>query len=170
MPLKLTDSVDALPGVGAVRARALAKLGLGTVGDLLGYFPRDYEDRRTACTLAQAAGRGPVCVTAMVAETPRLSRIRKGLELTKVRLVDDTGAATAVFFNQGYVRQALIPGQSYCFYGQVAHSGGRLQLTNPVFEREGHTRFTGRLMPIYPLTAGVSNNLLAGLAQRCVED
>ena len=170
MEPKLTDAVEVLPGVGPARARALARLGLATVGDLLRYFPRGYEDRREQRTLRQAEGRGPVGVTAMVAEPPRLSRIRKGLELTKVRLVDDTGAATAVFFNQGYVRQALLPGQSYRFYGRVERAGGGLQMVNPVFEREGHERFTGRLMPVYPLTAGVSNNLLAGLTLRCVEE
>ena len=46
-------------------------------------------------------------------------------------------------------------------------SGRHRQMTNPVFEREGKTRFTGRIMPVYPLTAGVSNNLLAGLALPC---
>ena len=67
MEPKLTDAVEVLPGVGPARARALARLGLATVGDLLRYFPRGYEDRREQRTLRQAEGRGPVGVTAMVA-------------------------------------------------------------------------------------------------------
>ena len=155
--------------MGQVRASQLARLGLGTVEDLLRYFPRSYEDRRENSVIAQAEGRGAVCVQAMVAETPRVSRIRKGMELTKVRLVDNTGAMTGVFFNQAYVRQALRVGECYHFYGRVERTGGHWQMNNPVFEHVGQERFTGRIMPIYPLTAGISNHLLAGLAMRCVE-
>ena len=111
-----------------------------------------------------------MCVSAMVAETPRLSRIRKGLELTRVKVVDGSAAMTLTFFNQSYVRDALVPGQEYIFYGRVEGDRGGRQMTNPVFEREDRARFTGRILPVYPLTAGVSNNLLAGLAQRAVEE
>ena len=77
---------------------------------------------------------------------------------------------TLTFFNQSYVRDALVPGQEYIFYGRVEGDRGGRQMTNPVFEREDRARFTGRILPVYPLTAGVSNNLLAGLAQRAVEE
>ena len=168
--MELETGVQELPGIGPVRAGQLERLGLGTVGDLLRYFPRSYEDRRAYRSIAQAEGGEAVCVQAMVAEEPRVSRIRKGLELTKVRLVDDTGVMTGGFFNQSYVRQALRRGETYVFYGRVERSGGRLQMTNPVFERREQARFTGRIMPIYPLTAGISNHLLAGLILRCVEE
>ena len=168
--MELNTPLTALPGVGPARARSLEKLGLRTVGDLLGYYPRDYEDRTKRYAIAQAPADTPVCVSAMVAETPRLSRIRKGLELTRVKVVDSSAAMTLTFFNQSYVRDALVPGQEYIFYGRVEGDRGGRQMTNPVFEREDRARFTGRILPVYPLTAGVSNNLLAGLAQRAVEE
>lgn len=168
--MELNTPLTALPGVGPARARSLEKLGLRTVGDLLGYYPRDYEDRTKRYAIAQAPADTPVCVSAMVAETPRLSRIRKGLELTRVKVVDGSAAMTLTFFNQSYVRDALVPGQEYIFYGRVEGDRGGRQMTNPVFEREDRARFTGRILPVYPLTAGVSNNLLAGLAQRAVEE
>ena len=164
--MELNTPLTALPGVGPARARSLEKLGLRTVGDLLCYYPRDYEDRTKRYAIAQAPADTPVCVSAMVAETPRLSRIRKGLELTRVKVVDGSAAMTLTFFNQSYVRDALVPGQEYIFYGRVEGDRGGRQMTNPVFEREDRARFTGRILPVYPLTAGVSNNLLAGLAQR----
>ena len=168
--MELNTPLTALPGVGPARARSLEKLGLRTVGDLLGYYPRDYEDRTKRYAITQAPADTPVCVSAMVAETPRLSRIRKGLELTRVKVVDGSAAMTITFFNQSYVRDALVPGQEYIFYGRVERDRRGRQMTNPVFEREDRARFTGRILPVYPLTAGVSNNLLAGLAQRAVEE
>ena len=170
MPLRLTDSLRTLPGVGPARAGSLEKLGLQTVEDLLGYYPRGYEDRRLAATIASAPADVPVCLTLMVAEEPRLSRIRKGLELVKVRLVDDTGSLTATFFNQSYLKNALREGETYVCFGRVEGTSNRKQMTNPVCERADRVKYNGRILPVYHLTHGISNNLLAGLALQCVED
>lgn len=166
MQVKLNTPVTELPGVGAARARSLTRLEIRTVGDLLGHYPRDYEDRRVTWTIGQAPLEGLVCVCAMVAEPPRTSRIRKGLEVTRVRTVDATGVLTVTFFNQSYVRDALEPGESYVFCGKVEQEGRARRMTNPVFEREDRRRFTGCIMPVYPLTAGIGNNLLAGLVRQ----
>ena len=84
------------------------------------YFPRDYEDRRRFSTVAAAPVDTPVCLELLVAEPPHLSRIRKGLELVKARLVDDTGSVTATFFNQSYegTPAALSARDVYVVYGR----------------------------------------------------
>ncbi len=169
MALTLESGLKELPGIGDARAARLAKLGLATVENLLGYYPRSYEDRTKISTIDAAPEEQPVCVAAFVAETPRVSHIRKGLELVKVKAADETAVMTVTFFNQAYVRDALRQGESYIFYGKVERQGRQRQMTNPVFEREGAARFTGCIMPVYPLTAGISNNLLAGLTRRCVD-
>ena len=170
MVLRLADRLDTLPGIGPARARGLEKLGLVTVEDLLRCYPRSYEDRRKFSTVAAAPVDIPVCLELLVAEPPRLSRIRKGLELVKARLVDDTGSLTATFFNQSYMKDALRPGETYIVYGKVEGPPGRRQMTNPVCERSDRVRFTGCILPVYALTHGISNNLLAGLARRCVDE
>ena len=170
MALRLTDRLDTLPGIGPARARGLEKLGLVTVEDLLRCYPRSYEDRRKFSTVAAAPVDIPVCLELLVAEPPRFSRIRKGLELVKARLVDDTGSLTATFFNQTYMKDALRPGETYIVYGKVEGPPGRRQMTNPVCERSDRVRFTGCILPVYALTHGISNNLLAGLARRCVDE
>ena len=170
MALRLADRLDTLPGIGPARARGLEKLGLVTVEDLLRCYPRSYEDRRKFSTVAAAPVDIPVCLELLVAEPPRLSRIRKGLELVKARLVDDTGSLTATFFNQTYMKDALRPGETYIVYGKVEGPPGRRQMTNPVCERSDRVRFTGCILPVYTLTHGISNNLLAGLARRCVDE
>ena len=161
-----STALTALPGVGPARGKALGRLGLETVGDLLEYYPRSYEDRTRTYSIREAPEGEAVCVEATVAEPPRLSRIRKGLELVKTRAVDAGGMLHLTFFNQGYVRQALGVGKDYVFYGKVERSGRLAQMTNPTFEPVGKRRFTGRIMPVYALTAGVSNNLVAGLVER----
>ena len=170
MSIGLNTSLRALPGVGPARAASLEKLGLTIAGELLRYYPRSYEDRRRGATISSALAEVPVCLTLMVAEPPRLARIRKGLELVRVRLVDDTGSLTATFFNQSYLKDALHTGETYVCFGKVEGPPGRRQMTNPVCERADRVRFTGRILPVYRLTHGISNNLLAGLALRCVED
>ena len=159
-----------LPGIGPARAKKLARLGLERLGDLLGHLPLRYEDRRARYTIREAPAEAPCCVCAMVAETPTLSRIRKGLELVKVRAVDHTGTLYLTFFNQAYLKGALKPGESYVFFGRVEVMGRRRSMTNPVFEKEGAGQVTGCILPVYPLTAGISNHLMVGLARQAVEE
>ena len=152
-----------LSGVGEERAKKLAKLGIETAGDLLSHYPRDYEDRRQICSIRQAPLGPRVCISAMAAEHPRRTRIRKGLELVQVKVVDHTGTLYLTFFNQGYVERAIRAGEEYIFFGAVEEQGRRRSMTNPIFERAGRQTVTGRIMPVYPLTAGISNHLMASL-------
>ena len=92
-----------LAGVGEARAKKLTKLGLAQAADLLTYYPRDYEDRRKIYPLREAPVGQRVCVAAMAAEHPRKARIRQGLELVQLKVLDHTGALHLTFFNHGYV-------------------------------------------------------------------
>ncbi len=170
MPFAPSDPITALPGIGPARAGSLEKLGLDTVGGLLSWFPRNYEDRRRAATIRDAEPGAAVCIAAMVASQPHPVRIRAGLELMKVKAVDDTGVLELTFFNQSYLKKSLAVGESYIFYGTVEQTGSRKSMTNPVFEPEAAAgQFTGTIVPIYPLTAGISNKLLAGCIRRVLE-
>ena len=170
MALERSSPLTDIPGIGPAKAKSLARLGLYRVGDLLGHFPQRYEDRRQCWPIRQAPLDAPCCVSAMVAEMPRLSRVRRGLELVKFKAVDHTGTLYITFFNQAYLKDNLKPGVTYVFYGRVEESGRSRAMTNPAFEREGAGKVTGLIMPVYPLTAGVSNNLLAGLTHRAVDE
>ena len=169
MPLSRETALTDLPGVGPARGKKLEKLGLRTLGDALEHLPQRYEDRRECCALRDAPRDRPCCVSAMVAETPRVSYVRRGLSLVKVKAVDGTGTVYITFFNQDYIREAVRRGESYIFYGTVERQGNLFLMTNPVFEREGTARTTGLIMPVYPLTTGISNNLIAGLTRRAAD-
>ena len=170
MPLTRDTPLTDLPGVGPARGKKLEKLGLRTLGDALDHLPQRYEDRRECHALRDAPQDRPCCVSAMVAEAPRVSFLRRGLTLVKVKAVDASDTVHITFFNQDYIREVMGRGDSFIFYGLVERQGNLLAMTNPVFEREGTARFTGLIMPVYPLTAGISNNLLAGLTRRAVDD
>ena len=88
------------------------------------------------------------------------------MDVTKGRAVDHTGQLELTFFNQSYVRRDLHPGQAYVFYGQVTVHGTRRQMTNPLFEPEGKWVQIGGIVPVYPLTAGLSQNFLRTLLGR----
>lgn len=168
--MEVTTPLRDFPGVGDARAKSLERLGLRTAGDLTAYFPRGYEDRREQYTIAAAPLDVPVCIPVLLAEEPRRMNIRRGLDVTRMKVVDGASAMLVTFFNQGYVRQALHRGEEYILYGKVEQMGNHRQMTNPQFEPAARPRFTGCIMPVYPLTAGVSNNLLAGLVQRALEE
>ena len=93
--LTLSTPLTALPGVGPARQRALTRLGLETVADLLAYFPRDYEDRTVHRGIASLPLEELVCFAAMVAEPFRTSYVRRGMELTRGRIVDGASATSS---------------------------------------------------------------------------
>ena len=163
---ELSTDVRYIKGVGEQRAKALARLGVHTLGNLLNYFPRAYEDRTAVRPIAELALDETACVRAMVAAEPRLTRVRRGLDLVKLRIVDESGSADVTFFNQSYVRDQLVPGESYVFYGKAGGNLLRKTFTNPVFEREDRAgTVTGRILPLYRLTHGISNKLVVSAVE-----
>ncbi len=158
---QLSDPVQQIKGIGEQRAKALAKLGITDLRSLIGWFPRRYEDRTSICPIAQLVPGESACVCAMVASPPTLSHIRRGMDLVKLRAVDDTGALDVTFFNQTWLKNSLEVGKSYLFYGKAEGSLTRKTMASPVVEPEGRRELTGRIVPIYPLTAGVSQLILS---------
>ena len=157
---ELNTDVRFVRGVGEARAKSLAKLGITDLKSLISYFPRAYEDRRESRCIAELQVGERACVTAMVASEPKLSRIRKGLELVKLRVVDESAALELTYFNQSYLKNTFHVGESYTFYGTVEGTLLRRTMTNPAFDREGLHDVTGCIVPVYPLTAGVGQSLL----------
>ena len=170
----LNTDIRYIKGVGEARAKSLAKLGITDLRSLLSYFPRAYDDRRAYKKIADLVPGEMSCVCAVVAGEAKLSRVRKGLDLVKLRAVDETGALELTYFNQSYLKNTFHTGDAYVFFGRAEGTPSRPQMTNPLFEREGAHQITGRIMPIYPLTAGVSQSMLykaveQGLAA-CVDE
>lgn len=157
----LNTDVRYIKGIGEKKAQALNKLGVFSLYDLISYFPRKYEDRSVYKPIALTADGETVCVCALVADTPRLTRIRRGLDIVKLRAVDESGVLDVTFFNQSYAKDNLHRGESYIFYGKIEARGARRAMTNPIYEREDGTRsVTGRIIPVYRVNAGLNQRTM----------
>ena len=166
---KLSDPVTLLKGVGQARARQLANLNIFTLEDLICHFPRGYEDRTRLVHIEKLEPDVPACFRAMVMNTPRTAHVRKGLDVTKVTVADTTGRLNLTFFNSQYAAQQLQYGSEYIFYGAVSGDFIGYNMTNPTFEPvDAPAVNTRRVMPIYPLTAGLSNGVLLRLVQQAL--
>lgn len=166
---KLSDPVTLLKGVGQARARQLANLNIFTLEDLICHFPRGYEDRTRLVNIEKLEPDVPACFRAMVMNTPRTAHVRKGLDVTKVTVADTTGRLNLTFFNSQYAAQQLQYGSEYIFYGAVSGDFIGYNMTNPTFEPvDAPAVNTRRVMPIYPLTAGLSNGVLLRLVQQAL--
>lgn len=157
-------------GVGEARARAFGRLGVHDLAGLVSFFPRAYEDRTRLVRIAELADGDLVCVEAVVGTEPQLSRIRRGLDLLRFRAVDETGAMQLTFFNQAYLKDQFRKGESYVFYGRAQVKGRFVSMTNPVFDRlADFGRVTGRIVPVYRLTSGLSQNMVRSAVRQALD-
>ena len=155
---RLTDPITMLKGIGPTKAKQFANLNIFTLGDLICHFPRAYEDRTRLSPIEKLEPDMPACFKAMVMNTPRTAHIRKGLDITRVQVADTTGRLNLTFFNNKYVSEQLQYGKEYIFYGAVSGDFVGYSMTNPVFEAlDSLPVTTRRVLPVYPLTAGLSN-------------
>ena len=161
---RLTDPVTLLKGVGTAKAKQLAALNIYTLGDLICHFPRGYEDRTRLITIDKLEPDVPACFKAMVMNTPRTAHIRKGLDITKVQVADGTGRLSITFFNRKFAAEQLCYGSEYIFYGALEGDFAGYSMASPVFETlDSAPVLTRRVLPIYPLTAGITNAYLCKL-------
>ena len=131
---RLSDPITILKGIGPTKARQFANLNIFTLRDLICHFPRGYEDRTKLVPIEKLEPDVPACFKAMVMNSPRVSHIRKGLDLTRVQVADHSGRLNITFFNNKYVAEQLQYGKEYIFYGAVSGDFIGYNMTNPVFE------------------------------------
>ncbi len=155
---RLSDPITLLKGIGPTRAAQFAALNIHTLGDLICHFPRGYEDRTQLVTIDKLEVDKPACFRAMVMNSPRTHHVRKGLDITKVQVADHTARLNVTFFNQRFTADQLQYGKEYIFYGAVSGDFIGYNMTSPSFEApDAPAVNTRRVLPIYPLTAGLSN-------------
>ena len=163
--------VKTIRGVGDKRTESFAKLGVETVGELIYHFPRGYENRGNVKNIEDILD-GELCSAVLcVAASPKTAMVRRGMTLTKLAAVDETGKCNITFFNQPYVRDVLQEGSYFRFYGRFKKTGktGRIaELVSPVFEPVLPYKPLRALVPVYPLAAGLSQKFLAATVKEAL--
>ncbi len=167
--LGLDASVTRLQNVGPAFAKKLQRLGINTVGDLLYHYPRRYDDYSTLKTISQLVAGEEVTLLLTIGEA-RTRQVRGGLTITNVLLTDPTGAIQVTFFNQPWLQQQFKSGRRIVISGTVDKHLGRPTLRNPTWEPlSKELLHTARIVPIYPLTEGLTNRWLRRLINGVVE-
>lgn len=167
-------------GVGARPATLprLERLGLMTVGDALRHFPYRHHDFSRTVPIAQLRIGLEQTVRGRLDRVRELRMGRGGrMRSTEATLSDVSGASIrVVWFNQPYLARQLREGAEVAIAGTVRAFRGRLTFDNPEFEltgTDGEGRHTGRLVPVYHLTAGLPQrtlrSLIAALLERYVD-
>lgn len=155
--MALTDFVGSVKGIGPKKAALFARLSLETLEDVLLYYPRDYEDCTRFVPVAQAQAGGKVCLCAVVSGQPITRLVRKGMDITQVRVFDPSGAIWVTFYNAQYMVARLQEGHQYIFYGRIQGQGAQRTLVSPkCIPVAPHTQPPRRVIPVYSLTAGLT--------------
>ncbi len=155
--------LEKLPQISKIRAAYLNKLDIHSIEDIIKHFPRSYEDRGNLKSVIEIKDGEKALVKATVASSCSVSRIRKNLNVVKVQVFDDSGFMTVTYFNQIYMTDLLKEGKEFSFYGKATRKYNRVEMTNPLTEEE--EKFTGGIMPIYPLTKGITSKMFGGFVR-----
>ena len=153
--------IKKLYGVGAARASHYASLGIYSVGDLLCHYPRGYEDRGNVKLLCEADGETKYAHLLTVATVPKSVKVKGRMTLTKFRVYDDSASCEITFFNQDYLKNVFTLGSTFRFYGKVEKKAGRYTMTSPAYEPYIEGKELLPLVPVYPLTEGITQKQIA---------
>lgn len=163
---KLTD----IKGIGEKRAALFAKIGVTDTEALLRYFPRGYEDRTKIVPLSEAPMGENVCIRARAFSGVRETRIRKNMTIYSMIINDDSDAISVIWYNNRFVKGAFSEGKEYIFYGKITLNRGKREIVNPVYESVDKQRFTGRIVPVYPLCEGLTQAAVRSAVENVIDE
>jgi ATP-dependent DNA helicase RecG len=160
-PAALEAPLTTIAGIGPKSAKTLKKLNLETLGDLLWHLPRRYDDYSQLKTINRLWYGEEVTVIGTV-EDIQVRTVRSGrMKLVEAVISDGSGSLRATWFNQPWIANRLRPGRPIVLSGKVDQYLGRLTMNNPEWEALDRKQLhTNRIVPVYPLTAGVTSKWL----------
>lgn len=163
--------IDCLAGVGEARAALFGKKGIKTIEDLLYFFPRTHEDRTEIKEISDCVAGETVCISITVFSPVRENRIRRNMTIYSMTACDDSGAMNIIWYNNRFVKNQFMTGDKYTLYGKVtANNRGKLEMVNPIYEKAGKERFTGKIVPIYPLTGSLTQKVVQGTMELAIKE
>ena len=165
----LKKDVKYIKNVGPNRVKLLNKLNIFTLEDLITYFPRNHEDRSIPKKIAECNDGETVLIKAVT--ITKVSEIRTR-RVTMYRLVvrDSSASCMITWYNQKYLKDKFILGHTYTFFGKIENKLGKYEMKSPVFDEEGFDKNTGKIIPIYPLTNNLSQNMIRKIIEAGIKE
>jgi len=163
--MQLATPIKELPRIGPQYQKKLKKLGIKTIGDLLFHFPHRYEDFSDIIPISEIKA-GLNSIQGKILEIENKRTWKKRMILTEALVQDKSGTIRVVWFNQPYLVSTLKPGDFVCLAGKIASRQGEIYLSSPSYEKilsptaDVGLTHTGRLVPVYPETEGLSSKWL----------
>jgi ATP-dependent DNA helicase RecG len=171
--VRLDTPVQFLKGIGERRAQALERLGIRTARDLLWHLPHRYIDASTLTPLARAdVGQEVACVGRVVAKG--VLPTRRGLRIFHAVLRDDSGLLECVWPGQPFLDRTILVGQTLLVSGPVRFYHGRQMAPREFIvladtDTDAEALPTGKVLPVYPATEGLSHKIIRALIERHLE-
>lgn len=164
--MDISTDIRYLKGVGEKRAELFSKLGINTVGDLLDFYPRMYEDWSKVKKISETVVGETACIRGFITHTPYGANIRKGLTIYKSGISDGEEIMELTIFNNKYAAEALKEGEEYVFFGKVGGNLYKREMTNPAFaSSEGGDR----IRPIYSSTQSLSTKIIEKTVRTAID-
>lgn len=161
MTLSLDTPVRYIPHIGPVMAERLSNLDIRTVRDLLYHVPFRYDDFSLVSPISRVRPGETVTINATITSIKNIFT-KTGKKIQEAKVTDESGTLTSIWFNQTYLLNILHPGDHVHLSGKIDWFGNKIVMSNPSYEPyvQGTTLHTGRLVPVYPETEGVSSKWL----------
>lgn len=167
--LDLKKDVKYIKGVGPSRVKLLNKIGVFTLEDLITYYPRDYEDRSKPRLIENLVDGEESLIKAVVVSKIVEIRLKNRMCMYKLLVQDETAKCTIIWFNQSYLKSKFAIGETYYFFGKANIRMGKFEMSSPVFDDINTKNNTGRIIPIYSSTYGLSQNTLRKIIENGLE-
>ena len=158
--------VTDLKGFGEKRAEQFKKLGVCSVGDLITFYPRTYEDWSKITKIKDIKEDGVYCVRAFLAAPVSDSKGRNGILLSKGTVYDDSGSLPLVFFNNRFISSMLEYGGEYFFFGKISFNAFGAQMVSPAFSQASQGK---TIQPVYRQTGGLNSRTVANAVRQALE-
>lgn len=168
--MKITDSIVTIKGIGEKSQKNFEKLDIRTVGDLLEHYPRDYDEYKPICPIKELREGEVAAIEGSLERLPKIKTVRK-LKILTCSIKDGSGSIGLTWFNMPFLIGSLHAGTKYIFRGKVIRKNGVLVMEQPqLLTKEQFYNKLHILQPIYPLTAGVTNNAVTKAITNAVKE
>jgi len=156
------QNITAVKGIGEKTAKLFQKIGVGTVDELLHYYPRAYDEFKEPQPIAELKEDTIAAVVGILAKTADVVRYGARLQVTTAGLRDSGGTLALAWYNMPYLRGTLKAGERFVFRGRVVKKRGRLTMEQPeIYRPEQYAKVVSSMQPVYGQTKGLGNKTIA---------